>query len=103
MKKRLISLLLLAMMMLSVLAGCGGNSEQPSSDNTSVPNTPVNNRIEEVDAILKDKIDRKGMLRTPISIGKDVTASRDAKSGFSILKNYPKMTRSVLKAKKTFR
>ena len=85
MKKRLISLLLLAVMMLSVLAGCGGNSEQTSSDNTSVPNTPVNNRIEEVDAILKDKIDRKGMLRTPISIGKDVTASRDANGSFSIL------------------
>lgn len=85
MKKRLIALLLLAVMLLSALAGCDGNGGQTSSDDTSSSDTPTNNRVEEINALYKNEIDRIGMVRQYISVGKAVTVSREFGGDVAVL------------------
>ena len=86
MKTRLISLLLVCVMLLSALAGCTTQPEQSMPEGSGDgSDAPTNGRIEEMNALYKDDINRYGMSRELISVGKTVTVSRDADGNLALL------------------
>ncbi len=72
-------------MALSVLAGCNSGTENSSAPESSLSDTPTNGRIEEINALYREEIDRDGKSRYLISVGKTVTVSRESDGDTTVL------------------